>query len=393
VESTQIKMFFSCSFSEEDTKIVQFISSICRGLNITPLNVDRGYDTIPPEKAKEIMKTSSALIAVAVRRHETKEGSYIMPSAIREEITMAYAMEKPILLFAESDVKLDGFINNYCTHLSFDRNTLLSDFKIIEKIVASIHEHKLKSITAHDILLSQGPRVSHYTETFNYSQSLECSKNEYYWEIGVYKEIVFYDNYIEKIREMHWAAYPIPGNKPVVDSWKIIFEKGSKDFCLKVTEDRSIKGRLSLFLEIDPKPEKGDTLVYSGTFKSRHITPIFREDAASCEPCLKLPIGNFFCDEGIVPMHRINNLKTQFKFPKFYWDKMKSVIPIAGHYSNHTDSLSKEEIKRMNYRTDIFGNYISITCDIDHPLTHHSYGLAWNPPQKKEIDSKLNDLE
>src|SRR5436309_14062839 len=66
----------------------------------------------------------------------------MMPAAIRYEISIAYGLGKPLILFREKGVRFDGFVLNYGTHLTFDRSAIYSPMSI-ERLVSAIHEFRV----------------------------------------------------------------------------------------------------------------------------------------------------------------------------------------------------------------------------------------------------------
>lgn len=139
VVSTRIQVFLSCLFDQKDYEVVNFFTSILRSLNIDCVNIDIGDRSTHPEKARELISNSHALIAIATRKDEIRLGVFSMPKAIEDEMAMAYGLKKPILLFIERGVDTTyDFTLNYCTYLEFDRESLLS-LKFLEKTISLVH--------------------------------------------------------------------------------------------------------------------------------------------------------------------------------------------------------------------------------------------------------------
>jgi len=97
MESIKIKGYFSCSFKKADKDVVKYFHSVCKGLDIEGINVDRGYSETPAEKARELISESRALIAIATKRTETTKGKFNMPDAVNNEIAMAFGLKNIIL--------------------------------------------------------------------------------------------------------------------------------------------------------------------------------------------------------------------------------------------------------------------------------------------------------
>ncbi len=124
MQSCEKKAFLSCSFNEKDTDVNDLVKSICEGLRIECINVCEGYQQSPAMKAKEMIAGSHMFIAVITRRERVDRDIFNMPASVHDEISMAYALNKPVLLIKEKGVRCDGFLNHYGTHISFSRDKL-----------------------------------------------------------------------------------------------------------------------------------------------------------------------------------------------------------------------------------------------------------------------------
>ena len=132
-----IDVFLSCSFSATDVAVNELVTGVCNGLHLACVNVGAGFSSIPPEKAREYISSAEGLIAIVTVRDRLENGEFIMPAAVREEISIAYGLCKRILILGENGVRFDGFMNNYCTRLPFMREDLTRP-AFIEKLVNTI---------------------------------------------------------------------------------------------------------------------------------------------------------------------------------------------------------------------------------------------------------------
>jgi hypothetical protein len=110
-----LQIFFSCSFSPEDKETNELFLALCRGLDMKCVNVSEAYSATPPAKAKELIAKSQAVVVVATRREKLQSGEFRMPTAVHDELSMAYGLGIPILAFVETGVKTDGFLPGYAT--------------------------------------------------------------------------------------------------------------------------------------------------------------------------------------------------------------------------------------------------------------------------------------
>ena len=104
-----INVFFSCSFDKSDKEVVEYFRSMCEGFHMSCTNVDKATHHSPVREAEKMIQRSNALIVIATRRQERKNGKYIMPPSCQVEVGMALGLAKPVLLFAENGVSIEGF--------------------------------------------------------------------------------------------------------------------------------------------------------------------------------------------------------------------------------------------------------------------------------------------
>ncbi len=99
MNSANVDVFFSCSFAEEDKKLNEFFYAICNALDIRGSNVSGAFAQTPPEKAKQMIADSQALLAICTRRTEMRDGKYLMPDAVHDELSFAVGKDIPVLMF------------------------------------------------------------------------------------------------------------------------------------------------------------------------------------------------------------------------------------------------------------------------------------------------------
>lgn len=392
MKSMKIDAFLSCSFLDEDNAIVEYIKAVCDGLDINCIHVDRASENVPPDEARKLIYDTSIFIAVATKKSTTTTGTLIMPSAVREEISMAYALEKPILLIAEENISLDGFMANYCTYMTFSRNNIKNN-EFISKLVSSLHNIKLRTLSLNDIGIHQSPNTNCFSEYINILHSLDIENNVYVWNIGAIRKTVFTGIFNDTIKAGCWSAYQIANNDYNNDIiWNVLYEEGNKEFRLTNTVHNISNSKLSISTSISPPPQKGDYIIYSTNYKSPLLAPIYLDDIKEYDPEINYNGKPFYCCEGLIPIQRVKKAKIQFRFPKPYWKCIETYQPIVGSHSSQIDYIVDSEIARMTTKMEDFGISIIITCEIESPLLHHNYGIAWNPPERqllaKEQDSR-----
>lgn len=136
------KAFVSCSFASEDSEIVEFFTRLLKSFDIDPLVYDYQELGQIPDKIKEHILASDCLIAIATRRTKL-EGSdlWTCPDWIHHELALANAYKKPIAIFLEDGVRIDGLIAMEERREKFCRSNLLKGIDKITKFIFSIRSH------------------------------------------------------------------------------------------------------------------------------------------------------------------------------------------------------------------------------------------------------------
>jgi len=136
------KAFLSCSFAPEDRDIVEFFKRLIRSFEIEPEVYDYQEIGRLPDKVKEYIIRSDCLIAIATRRKKI-EGSdfWACPDWIHHEIALANAYKKPIAIFVEEGVKIEGLISTEERREKFFRDSLLQNIEKITRFLFNLRNH------------------------------------------------------------------------------------------------------------------------------------------------------------------------------------------------------------------------------------------------------------
>ncbi|MGV7225258.1 MAG: hypothetical protein ACQ9MH_27555 [Nitrospinales bacterium] len=384
MDSAKIYNFFSCSFREEDRDVNQFFLSICGALDIDCVNVGTAYSKTPPDKAKEMMNDCSGLIAVCVKRTKTENGKYLMPSAVHDEISFSYGMDLPVLMFVEEGVQIEGFKSNYGTYLNFNRSKLYEP-ESLKKIVSSLHSFKLELISPYDPIFNQNITSGFYSEYTHSLYELKESKDDYCWFYTTTKKLVFQKPFKGSIRIGTWATIPsiVPKNAEPIN-WEIKVENSSREIKINTVVEKNTADTLEAFLKFDPYPEENDFVEYSLLSSSKYLNPIW-DDEISNRINLSIEDRLYKCYDGIIPIHGTKKAIFEFRFPSSYGLTRYDIVPFVGSYTSKVDYFVESELERATIKIDSFAGNISVRMELESPLLRHLYGIAWNPPQKKEI--------
>lgn len=378
MKSAKVTAFLSCSFSKDDETIVTHFASICRGLDIECVNVSTASNALPPDKAREMIHESQIFIAIATRRTKLPDGEHVMPEAVHDEIAIAYALKKPLLVLREDGVLFKGFLNSYSTHLTFKRDSL-SESQALEKTVQSIHSHKMSALSSHDLVPEQDSR-GFYAEYLHALYELKHDGKEFFWHYSTTRKLHFTEPFNSTIKSSAWAtlvAEDADPNSRIEHTEEL--ESGSKPFKLLVSIERNDWQCVETALRISPAPERGDFVTLTHTYKSKYLNRIFR---GSSEPPMSA-VGDkqFSCMDGFVPTFPIKHLELHVRFPKAYQLKKEDMFPFVGSYSAGIDYIVESEMKRAQVGLQSIGGEIMYSIKAESPLLRHVYGLAWNIPQ------------
>lgn len=136
------KAFLSCSFAQEDREVIEFFKRLIRSFDIEPEIYDYQEIGRLPDKVKEHIIRSDCLIAIATRRKKI-EGSdfWACPDWIHHEISLANAYKKPIAIFFEEGVKIEGLIAMEERRERFSRDNLLESMDKIARFLFNLRTH------------------------------------------------------------------------------------------------------------------------------------------------------------------------------------------------------------------------------------------------------------
>ncbi|NIM03293.1 hypothetical protein GTN66_03980, partial [bacterium] len=136
------RSFLSCSFAAEDRGIVEFFMKLIRAFGIEPEIYDYQEIGRTPDKVKENIIKSDCLIAIATRRKKIEESDYwACPDWIQHEIALANAYNKPIAIFVEEGVKIEGFVGMEERREKFMRNDLIKNIDKVTTFLFNLRKY------------------------------------------------------------------------------------------------------------------------------------------------------------------------------------------------------------------------------------------------------------
>ena len=136
------KAFLSCSFASEDREIIDYFTKLVQAFDIEPLVYDYQEVGRLGDKVKENITKSDCLIAIVTRRRRVADSDrWTSSDWIQQEIALAHAYGKPIAIFIEEGVVIDGLIAMEERRETFGRADLRKGNEKIAKFLFALHKH------------------------------------------------------------------------------------------------------------------------------------------------------------------------------------------------------------------------------------------------------------
>jgi hypothetical protein len=147
-------VFVAMSYDNNDKIVNKFITDIF-AIRFTFLPADIVSAEIPPTRIPGLIGEADIFIAIATRREKIeKKDAWVPPGWIQNEIGMAHARGKRILVFKEKGVELGGIENYITTVGEFDRsyleNSVQMFMKCAEDEARALNVEKIRKIEGWD---------------------------------------------------------------------------------------------------------------------------------------------------------------------------------------------------------------------------------------------------
>jgi hypothetical protein len=374
------RFFLSCSFRPDDKPVVELIRAIADGLGMPSINVSTAYTSVPPAEARRMIAETAGVIAIATRREPNPDSTWLMPPAVHDEIAIAYALRKPLLLFCEADVRTEGFVPTYGTYLSFDRSAI-HDPATLAKIVNAL------STFRGDALFGREPATTspyaYYSESVRRLCELEKAHDTLFaWSISTTRRIVFRQHFDGVIRTSWWCSdteRTAPPDAPAMQ-WEARATAMSRPFEIKFDPRLVTADTIDIRISLTPEPEPEDSFEFIVNYRSPYLNPMFADTRPRAS--IRIAGQDYFATDGIVPSHEIRHLRMQWRFPADYGLQLHDVKTFAGGFSNGVDDLNEGETKRLGTAAESFAGNLVLDLTAEGPLLRHKYGIAWRLPTR-----------
>lgn len=297
-----------------------------------------------------------------------------MPSAVHEEMSMAYALKKPTLIIIEENVKCDGFIANLGTFIKFDRSKIYTT-EFIKKTISSIHQLRLQAVEQ-NYLLADNEANGYYAERASTLIELLYDKDKPKWHYISSRKLIFTRLCEGQIKNGAWADY-VPEDASEKIDYRIRCSSNRGDIKETTQVIKNTTQQLEIGIIFDPQPQKDDSIEIDFFYASPYFNPVLKSQTPENK---RHHIGGktFDCFDGMIPIQPTREMHLQFRFPDWYTIDLTSIFPFVGSYSGGVDYIVESEIKRCTITNVNFGGSIQIDIKIESPIMRHVYGVAWN---------------
>lgn len=378
MHSVKIDAFFSCSFRNEDKDINDWYVAICRALDIEPTNVSSGSSKTPPEEAKRQISEAQALVAICTCRDELKAGGFSMPQAVQDEISFAFGIGTPVLIFAEEGVKLEGFKANFSTYQTFTRPDLTKP-AFMEKAVRAIHKLKLDVLGPHQIGTAEGITDAIAEYVFHCVELSACGES-YEWQYSTSKKLIFQHDSKRRFPAHVWAVNSVnlPEDSPQI-SWNFQLKSSSNNISIDDEIEEQTQKVLKVSLKPTPHPQKDDYIEFTHSSRSRYLNSVWKDEVGESQK-EHLDDKDYDCIDGFIFIHRTKKAILEFRFDRSYPISLNNIRSFVASYTSGIDYEVPTEIERANIRIEDFVGTKIVRMEISSPLPGHMYGIAWDAP-------------
>ncbi len=369
------KAFLSCSLEEKDKEVVEFFKRIIRSFGIEPEVYDYQEIGRIPDKVKENIIRSDCLIAIATRRKKIEDSDFwACPDWIQHEIALANAYNKPIAIFFEESVKIDGFIAMEERREGFVREDLIKNIDKITTFLFNLRKH-LESIRETGVL--QVPvLIRHYIHT----KEEMLSK-----ELTVVRTEVLIESLIDGLEATHHfidKEETTPGVS--VKPKDFDFKCKEMPSGMKVEPDIVLNTDYRFFWKVlfSPPLKKGEKVKYAFKEVFPNYRPYTYEEALE-----RIRQGTYEYKEPICEAcewtisYPTYELKSEFEFPENYEiGKYYPYVVCGAARLKAENEMRRIKEGNMFSAEKIFDKWV-LKLEVPKPIQDHTYYTYYEPPK------------
>lgn len=374
------KAFLSCSLLPEDREIIEFFMKLIKSFGIEPEIYDYQEIGRIPDKVKENIIRSDCLIAIATRRKKIEGSDYwACPDWIQHEIALANAYNKPIAIFVEEGVKIEGFIGMEERREKFIRDDLIKD---IDKVTTFLFNLRKYLESTYQVEKLQIPvLMRHYI----HAKEEILSK-----ELTVLRCEILMESLIEELEATHHSMEledTTPGLSTKAQQFDFICKELPSGMNVEPLIVQNTDYKFIWKVVFNPPLKKGEKVKYAFKVTRPNYRPWTYEEVLErikqdtyeykepiCEACewyISYPTAELIFD---------------FDFPEGY--EIRKYYPDVkiGEKARLKSETELKRIKEGNFFSaeKIFDKW-TLSLKVPKPIQGHLYYTYYEPPKAKEI--------
>jgi len=386
----RFQAFLSCSFAPEDRLIVDFFKEYIESFGFDVVKYDFQEPVTLPDGVKNHIQNADCLIAIATRRHHIqepkmeheKEDSWICPEWIEHEVVYAYAVGKPVAIFAETSVRVKGLIEREERYQRFSREET--------ELLHGVHQFNRFLLALRDMLerrvkagLEEAPLLFYHT-VHSRDELLEDGSFITTCEVELESLVKGLSYCTEGIGDIDWLRAP----QEAVDKFEF--------WILHAPQKTKVIHQFQLDREhptewhvvFNPPLDVGDRVNYAFRYHAKSVRPITLEEAEraiqsgaywSPTPCsvvnwdFQRRVGELLCEVIFPPNYPIHEPEVRVEF-------------------NEAGLLALAEMERLKetkaFQVQKFVDRISLNLRVSKPISGR-YMITWRPPRKDELSAAV----
>jgi len=369
------KAFLSCSFAEEDKDVIDFFRKMIASFDINPLIYDYQEIGRLSSKIKEKIINSDCLIAILTKRKKLEGTNFWSPPDwIQHEIALANAYNKPIAVFVEEGVKVEGLISIEERREKFERTNLIGNIDKVTKFLFKLRDYLVT--TYHTGMVQAPVLLRHYIH----------SKDEMISdELTVERTEILMESLIDGLEATHhYIEIEETTLNLSIKPKEFDFKSIEKPSNTKVEYDIVMNTDFRFFWKVlfNPPLKKGEKIKYAfKEVRSNYRPYTYEELMARIEKGTyeyKKPICEA-CEWTIV--YPTYELRHEFEFPVNY--EIENYYP--GVVIGEAKLKAEKELRRikegnMFAAEKMFDKWV-LKLRVPKPLQNHTYYTYYVPPK------------
>jgi len=373
--------FLSCSIDEADKDVTEFFKKMISSFDMDPLVYDYSEIGGLTDKIKEKIKKSDCVIALITRRDKI-EGSnqWSGPAWVQHEITLGHAFNKPVAVFVEDGVVIEGLIEREERRVTFKRDDLLGEIDKISSFLFSLRKHLEKSDDS-------GIAVTPYLfRHYMHSKQEICSK-----DTVIERTEICIESLVDNLK----TAYHRIQLEELTEGLSV----KPSDFAFKCLEHPSrikvehqilvsTEDIFSWQINFDPPLNKGERVTYA----YKKVVPLYNPYTYE-ELMQRIESGTYEYNEPkceacewlvIYPTYELQH---EFEFPENYEiTECHPEVVVGKEKLKAEDELKRIREEGMFSAEKIFDKWV-LKLHVPKPLTNHIYYTFYLPPSEKQLEN------